>query len=175
MNMPKTVLICGGAKSVFEDIKEAKALITPDGIIAINDVFAELEHVDFFCTNHPEKAEKWVQVRRKKGYKDPYSYWTATNKALPASPKFQTVPGTLGGSGLLAVSVARYLGYQKIILAGIPLTAEGGHFFNTRPWKECDYYRHVWGRNTSLKVDIRSVSGWTSEYFGRPTLEWLLF
>lgn len=161
MNSPKTVLICGDADSVFEDFEKTCALHTPDGVIAINEVFTKIEHVDFFCTDHPEKAMGWLDKRREKGFKDPFSYWTATNKALPVTPVFQTVPNTFGGSALLAVSVARYLGYQKLILAGVPL--------------ELDNYRHVWERNTSLKTDIRSFSGWTAEHFGRPTTEWLMF
>lgn len=174
MNKPKTVLICGGAKSVFEDIDKAKNLVPyPNAIIAVNDVLAELPHVDFFVSMHPTKVTNWLKQRRDKGYADPKSYWTVKDRAVPRAPRFETHPNTRGGSGLLAVFVARYLGYQRIILCGIPMTTEGGHFFNEKKWTECHIYRTVWENMKSLKDDTRSVSGWTMEHLGAPSYDWV--
>jgi hypothetical protein len=169
----KAALICGGAKSVFEDIEQSKFLFEPDAVFAINDVLAQIPHVDFFVSMHPSKAPAWLKARRQNGYPDPKSYWTAKDKTPPRGMRFETSPNTRGGSGLLAVFVARSMGYTKIVLAGIPLTIEGAHFHDARPWKECLLYRAVWERMNGLKVDVRSMSGWTREYFGYPEFDWL--
>jgi hypothetical protein len=87
--------------------------------------------------------------------------------------EFQRIPNTRGGSGLLAIYVARYLGYDKKVLAGIPMSPEMGHFFDERDWKECKLYRVVWEHNATLREDVRSMSGWTMQTFGFPEWDWL--
>lgn len=170
---PKTALILGGAKTVFEDYERAKQLFQPDTVIAVNDSMAEFPDVEHFATMHPKKVKQWLDKRRAKGFEDPKRYWTATDRAFPDGFEFQTLKNTRGGSGLLAIYVARYLGYDKKILAGIPMSPEMGHFFDERDWKECKLYRVVWEHNPTLREDTRSMSGWTMQTFGFPEADWL--
>lgn len=173
--LPKTALILGGAKSVFKDYERALELFKPDVVIGVNDIVAEVPEITHFCTMHPKKAPKWIEERRKNGFPDPVKYWTSTDKSAPPGFTFEQIPNTRGGSGLLAIYVARYLKYDKKILAGIPMTREGQHFFIQSDWNECKLYRVVWEKNPTLREDVRSMSGWTMETFGFPTQEWLEF
>jgi len=173
MNTRPTALICGGAASVFEDIEAAKKLFQPSAIFAINNILADIPDVDHFISMHPMKMPGWLKKRRENGFLvDPKDYWTAKDKTPPKGFEFKTIPNTRGGSGMLAVFVARYLGY-KSVLAGIPMTVVGAHYHNTRPWAECLHYRIVWERNESIRHDVRSMSGWTREWLGFPDEEWL--
>ena len=83
-----------------------------------------------------------------------------------------------GSSGLLAALVAIELGFDKIILCGMPLVGEEG--INTdgkvapqpTPYH---HYQHGWTLLQNILRDhVRSMSGWTRETFGAPTAEWLI-
>lgn len=176
----KSILICGGAKCVFEDYERATKMHNFDAIMAINDVGMELPKVDFWVSMHPEKMPRWLQGRRKNGHPDPYSFWTSHDRAVPTGVQvqqlgltFNTIRNTRGGSGLLAIYVARYLQFDRKVLAGVPMTREQEHFHKAGWWKECNLYRVVWENNASLKEDVRSLSGWTKDRFGEPTVDWL--
>jgi hypothetical protein len=174
MRAPLTALICGGANTVLRDIEAAKQLFVPDAIFAVNNVVAVIKHVDFLVTVHPTKVPHWMTKRLANGYGgDSIIYWTVPGRPTPIGYEFKTSPNTKGGSGLLAISVARYLGFTKIVLAGMPMTPESAHFFDPKPWNECIIYRNVWEKRSDLKDYVRSVSGWTREHFGPPTVEWL--
>lgn len=172
---PSRVLILGGAKSVFDDMRQAQAMCTFDAVIAINDIGFEIPEIDYWCSMHPDKlALKWLPQRRDNGYPDPKSLWTSRDKKVPNDIEFQTLKNTRGGSGLLAIHVARYLNFSKIVLAGVPMEAEGEHYHTPGKWKECKLYRIVWEADKSLKHDVRSFSGWTRDTYGVPTADWLM-
>lgn len=176
----KSVLILGGGKCVFEDHERAIAMHDFDSVMAINDIGVVMHKVDFWVSMHPEKMPKWLEARRANGHPDPSSFWTSHDRAVPTGALavkqglvFNTIRNTRGGSGLLAIYAARYLKFDRIVLAGVPMTREQEHFHKSGWWKECNLYRVVWENNASLKEDVRSLSGWTRERFGEPTVDWL--
>lgn len=81
----------------------------------------------------------------------------------------------VGSSGHFALKVAlQDLGFDKAVLCGIPMNAEGRHFFNPRPWKVAHAYQQAWVDTLPLIKDrVRSMSGWTAELLGKPDAEWL--
>lgn len=76
-----------------------------------------------------------------------------------------------GTSALFAVRVALHLGYERVVLVGVPLDASGhvfdppektmGHDFNN------DSARAAWD-DPQIKDRVRSYSGWTRAFFGAP-------
>lgn len=173
MIKPRSALILGGAKSVFEDYQSALQMINFDVVIAVNDIGIEIPEIDVWCSMHPEKIPMWLEARRRNGFRDPRGFWTTLDKTPPKDVDFQKLRNTRGGSGLLAVYVARYLNCDKIVLAGIPLTVDGEHYHTPGHWKECKLYRVIWEADASLLNDVRSMSGWTKERFGQVTPDWL--
>lgn len=174
--MKKLALIIGGANTVFADIEEAYGLFRPDAVFAINDVVEHFEDVDYFCSMHPEKSDVWLGNREDNGYAPPRELWTAHDrvKRAPAGMEYKSIGNTRGGSGLLAVYVAKKLGFERIVLAGIPMHANNAHFFDNRQWRECRLYQVVWEADPSLRDgSVRSLSGWTKEQFGYPDVFWL--
>lgn len=174
--MKRVALILGGANTVFADIEEAYSLFAPEEVFAINDIVEHHEDVDHFCTMHPEKSGLWLANRQEASFDPPKKLWTSHDRVLraPTGLSFEAVRNTRGGSGLLAIHVALKLGYEKIVLAGIPMEANANHFFNTASWRECRLYQVVWEKDPFLRDDkVRSLSGWTMREFGKPTPEWL--
>ena len=81
-----------------------------------------------------------------------------------------------GTSGLGAVMAGIFMGYQKIILCGIPLD-DSGHYFDP-PWVTSKFTTEVpqaagelkwWNQLPEVhRKRIRSMSGRTREMFGAP-------
>jgi hypothetical protein len=73
-----------------------------------------------------------------------------------------------GSSALLGVSWALQEGYEKIVLVGCPLegTNKTGHFYSR--------FHKGWEVHKDKVVGkVKSMSGWTKEFLGFPTGEWL--
>ena len=76
-----------------------------------------------------------------------------------------------GSSALLGVQAAiQRLGYERIVLCGCPLRGKNhaGNDYNL------DFSRGWIARRAELGGKVRSMSGWTQEFLGGPTEEWLL-
>ena len=75
-----------------------------------------------------------------------------------------------GSSALLGVEAALRLGYKRIVLAGCPLVGKNpaGNDYNL------DFRKGWEPRIDVLSGRVRSMSGWTREFLGAPTEEWLM-
>jgi len=79
-----------------------------------------------------------------------------------------------GSSGLYAVKLALEAGADKVVLAGVPMSAEAAHFFSPEPWQEVGGFIDAWSIvHPRLQHTVRSMSGWTRERLGAPTPDWL--
>jgi hypothetical protein len=76
--------------------------------------------------------------------------------------------GNSGSSSLLGVYFALMIGYTKIILCGCPLEGKNAR---QQPY---EVFQKGWKKyQVHLQDKVRSMSGWTSEFLGLPTEEWL--
>lgn len=174
----KTALCLGGAAGIQEDWSAALALGSFDYVVACNDAGAIWSgKLDAWVTLHPEYLPRWIEQRRANGYPDAARY-LAHGDYLPDWMDLVEFrfPGqsNSGSSGLFAAKVALIdLGADRAVLAGIPLT-RSAHFYDTAPWEAAVGYRAVWeGLRPEYRARIRSMSGWTAHFFGRPTSQWL--
>lgn len=178
-------VILGGANSVWEDLANLKAMVEPDVVYAINDAGAVYPHrVDFWCTLHAEKLYGWTSNRVATGYPAPGRIITA-RQMLKREMSCILYPPELflvyeeeqdwdGSSGLYAVKHAMGAGYDRIVLCGVPMTSEAGHFFDASPWTAASRYHWAWQKHArQLSPKVRSMSGWTMGLLGRPTQDWL--
>lgn len=171
-----TAFVLGSANTLSGDLAAAYSMIpVPDTVIAVNSAGMDYEGVlPHFCTLHTEKIVGWLDARRNRGLPDPENFWTSNIKQLPPSIAFRRVPSWDGSSGLLAVTVALYMGYEKVVLCGIPLDKQAAHYNINEPWMDAPRYRHAWTKNMPCMRDrVKSMSGWTRNLLGAPTLEWL--
>jgi hypothetical protein len=80
-----------------------------------------------------------------------------------------------GSSGLFAVKVALEAGAERVVLAGVPLVASARHVERpVGPWHERDSFVDAWHiAEPHIAGRVKSMSGWTREFLGSVTEDWL--
>lgn len=179
----RTALVLGGGKELDDDIRSVRALgLEYQGVVACNDAgYHWPGDLDAWVSLHPEHFSRWAEKRRAMGYPEPTEYvsfreppvhrkqWVLdriTDHLFPGCEKS-------GSSGLFAIKVALMdLGFDRVVLCGIPMTMEGAHFFNrNEPWNSAPNFRRWWQEIPQEYRDrMRSMSGWTKVFLGYP--EW---
>lgn len=181
-----SLLILGGAACVWDDIDAAQRLGEFDAVCAVNDIGVQWpHHLDLWVTLHHEKLFQWQSLRATLGRNTDYISVCHSHDGLkPWSPTLPRIDKILdyryegmtssGSSGLFAVKVGQEYGFNRIVLAGVPLEQREAHFFDNRPWTEVGKFRDAWKiAHPFIKDNVRSMSGWTRERLGLPTTEWL--
>lgn len=178
-----TIALCiGSAETVWSEIDHALSLCKPDVLVSVNRMARDWPYsLDAWVSYHPELLQRWYFERKRNGLPDHKANF------IPGHAR-QFIPNNIGpvhkiapvggSSGLGAVEVAiSYFGATKVILAGIGLDHQAGHFNQAEvkgPWKDGLGYRKAWLRYPLEKRKlIRSCGGWTREQLGEPTKEWI--
>lgn len=173
---PGTALVVGGGADVFREVEHALALFTPADVVCINDIGALWPaHLPAWASMHPEKLAGWAKRRAANGHDPAEVYWTGAHRLHQATvTDIEPIDSLGGGSGLLAIRVARAGGARKIVLAGVPMT-KTAHFHSAgKRWSEATVYHRFWVKELdNLRADCRSFGGWTKEVLGVPTADWL--
>lgn len=168
------LLIVGSARGVFDDLD---ALLTNDGnyyrtpmdVMCLNDMVIHFPgKVDHVYSNDEKWLSKWVEARRPRTVKDhPGVILQHTCQKGLGKHIVWPWPGH-GTSGLNAVYTGLALGYDQIILAGIPMDGSG-HYFDP-PWKDTNYQPSgkYWKMAAQKVFDgkVKSLSGQTREIIG---------
>lgn len=157
-------LCLGGARGVWADLEAAERLIgdRPRLVIACN--FAGIHyagHLDAWVSLHPEMYAAWPAQRAGNAdyrtflYPDPPERWS-------------------GSSGLYAAQIALdHLGADKVILCGVPMDADAGHIHWPGDWPWTRYRAGFEAAHPIIGHQVRSMSGWTADTYGRPETDWL--
>lgn len=187
----KPLLICGSGRTLWDDIVKiahmgvlARELQTKFDVMAINEAFIALSHVDYLATHHDEKVWPWQMLRGPLIFTDGQykTLWTGktfsqrANKGVDEVLIFDGV--TAGSSALYACYVGKHLGYSHMILCGVPYDSAGR--FYEAPWT----FGHEYGSTDGWKPwenahacgdleGVRSMSGHTKNLLGYPEREWL--
>lgn len=175
-----TALIFGRAKTVWEEIAAAKELSHFDYVLAVGPVAIDYPgEIDAWVWFHTELFEDCALRRAHKGHPPARSYWANLRRGILQPkrevPHVNRIDCDGGASGLIATYVALdYFKATHVVLAGCPMTAEGGQYDTPKPWREAVKHRQAWLDNQAkLKERVRSMSGWTAELLGSPTVDWL--
>lgn len=172
------VIILGGGRCVWDDFGS----LAPHHnmkILVVNDVGM---HVPYYpkhwYSNDNKMLDKWLQARRpllKKNI-DRGPIKMHTHQTGTGAMNIWPWPGH-GTSGLNACYTALALGYEKVILCGIPLD-DSGHYFDP-PWTKTNFVRevperdgeHRWWTMAKRKVfdgRVKSLSGRSRDLLGAP-------
>mgnify|MGYP006397047357 CR=1 FL=1 len=168
-------LCLGGARSVWEDLERARALVgdAPALVVACN--FAGIAYegrLDAWVTLHPEMCAPWRAERAGRGLNTDYRFFM--HKARRGVSAEILPQGWYGSSGLYMAQVAlERLGCAGAILCGVPMAAEDGHIHWPGPWTEFARYRPGFLAAQAEGAEIRAMSGWTAEALGQPDAAWL--
>lgn len=123
-------------------------------------------------TLHPAKLPGWLARRAAAGHPPLAEVWCWQLATLAGVTR--AIGDWGGSSSLLAVRAALAAGHTRVILCGVPMLAEGGHFVRRRSWPHAVGFRRGWiAHRTELAPHVRSLSGWTRDTFGAPSAEWL--
>ena len=170
--------VLGGAQCVWRDFEAAKALCTPDKIACVNDIGIEYpDKYDYWVSYHNINLQRWLRQRRERNLPDPNEIWTGEAKSRTDLKCLRRYKVRGGSSGMLATCIALSQGATHVVLAGVPMDPNMRHFHNDKkgkPWKEAKKYHKYWLEQLEFfNGRVRSMSGWTRETLGVPTLEWL--
>lgn len=180
----KTALVIGCSDSIWEDIKLAQAIGKYDAVYCVKMAGIYWPHkFKSWVSLHPEWMAGYEGERKQRGYPDGYETVGPLQGEVGMHAKHKVdrrvsyrFPGmnASASSGIYAAKVAMEDGYERIVLAGIPMQAEQNHFIRGKEWKQCDSFltglKHA---VPFLKDKVKSVSGLTRELLGAPSKEWL--
>ncbi len=172
------LVICGGGRSVWDDLgRLGFAHGKRCDVMCINDIIMHFPYeIDHAFSNDFKMLPRWLAARRPR--------YSRTEKRIQVHKLGETqgkiigwpFPGH-GTSGLNATYIGAALGYDEIILCGIPLD-DSGHYFDA-PWVRTNFIRECgvrdgntkfWGNaaRNIFKGKVKSMSGRTRDIFGEP-------
>lgn len=180
MKAPRPRVIClGSAACQPVDLAAAAELGVTQAngwlLVAVNHAARDWPgEVPHWATYHSDLLPKWIGQRAAAARPPAGRLWTGERRVMPKGIDLQRAPNWGGSSGLLAVSVAlNRLSALQIVLIGIPLDHEQGHYDSPKKWRDATNYRRGWVTHQDAMANVRSMSGWTQGLLGAPTREWL--
>jgi hypothetical protein len=177
----KTLIIAAGGRCVWDDLRGCGYPSEPGhDVMCVNDMIAYFPgKVTHAYSNDAPMLGNWVRARRPllaRAHGGPRHTFTCGVKGHHSSTVFLPWPGH-GTSGLNAVYTGLWLGYDRIILCGVPLD-NSGHFFEP-DWVTSNFQNEVadtdrgpryWEQAARKVFDgrVKSMSGRTRELLGAP-------
>ncbi len=176
----RTAIVCGSGDGVFDQLEEAKNLVDNPVIFAANDVGMFIEKLDHWVSLHLDNIPRWMDVRfaHRRGEKHPPKIHSCS-----VGPKvdyhWSGLTPTFALSGYFAMQIAHVMGADRIILCGCP-GDRTRRFFDAKPRDVFGYgnglqnsdkgimiqLKNEMERVPEFKKKVRSMSGFTREFFG---------
>lgn len=156
--MNKVLLVCGDGPTLHDDIEAFWDMECDHDVCCINRAVLRYPcEADKLFSVHP-----MVIADLKIKHNLRCELWSEHEIAGALSDNIWN-NGNGGSSTLSAVFMAlKYWGYNRVVLAGVPLDGEYARF----RWKWQKQHKQIW-------PVVRSMSGFLSEQYGKPTKEWL--
>jgi hypothetical protein len=134
------LVILGSGRCVWDDFQEfMTGSVVPD-VMCMNDIVMHYPGpVRHFYSNDFNMGPKWLAARRPELRKS-YGAVAYTHSCRDGAQYLWPWPGH-GTSGLNAVYTGLALGYDSVVLCGIPLD-DSGHYFDP-PWIKSNFIKEV--------------------------------
>ncbi len=173
--MKRILIITGSAPCVTDDLAVLiRDVLIPADVdadymaIGLDAVDKHKSRIEYVATFHPVDIPGIHERRRASGGNEDFqiiSHWRTPGVDILV-PDFWKPTGS---SSLLGVQAAlTIMDYQRVILCGCPLdgkNADGSSYATFREgWKK---------RGKEVKGRVKSMSGWTLEFLGAATIEWI--
>ena len=170
--MNKNLVIIGIAPCANDDICELQAIpfrlfVDCDWLaVGVDAVDRYIWPLKYMATYHPEDIEPAFQ--RRKSFIGDIDFKVISHIENPGVDIIIPYEYPSGSSALLGAMAGIEIGYKKIILCGCPL--QGVNSVN----HDYNKFHEGWKVRKDLVCDkVRSMSGWTAEFLGKPTGDWL--
>jgi hypothetical protein len=179
--MMRKALVLGSALCLWKDIEAALDLSEFDGVVAAKGAGLRYPGViDSWVSLHPDFFLKDVPLRLRLGYP------AALELVGHEGCNTQGVDGLIklpykfegqrhsGSSGLFAIKRSFELGFDKVVLCGMPIDREAGKLDRGPVWQGSMNFRKGFEEALPhLRDRVRSMGGWTKGLLGAPSAEWL--
>lgn len=172
----RSAVIAGNGAGVLAEVEAACALASEPVIFAVNDIGMYLPTVDHWVSLHVDKLLAWRSVR----WMESHAGESLKCHSCTARPWldycWQQLTPQFSLSGYFAMQLAWIMGCERIVLCGCP-GDRTPRWFESVP-RDCDYgadrdthgirlqVEKEMARVPGFKRAVRSMSGWTREYFG---------
>lgn len=177
-----SVVICGFGETLFDDLARV-AKIKPDlPTIGVNKVSAYVKCFAIYSF-HYDQAHLgiWVEWQKKK-FGDGFTVHAPGNKEfLPHNQRnypyvdyFWHASASRGSSAWCAVRMAKMMGFEEIILCGVPMqrlpyaNKQPAWYFQSGRTNALDQFKKAIAEDTAHHPGVCSMSGWTREILGAP-------
>lgn len=162
-------VVVGSGRTVWEDLRARGA--EPAVIFAVNDMITlatDLE-VRHGVSHHQDKLAHWLRLRATRGGR-PSNITLHSSAAHDGVHRVWPEYRSGGSSSLLAVRIARALGHDHVVVAGVPLDARGYVWADpTHQAKDFGRYRQAWiDARAELRGHVFAPSGFLRELLGWP-------
>ena len=171
--MKSYLVIIGAAPCVKDDI--ANLPVSPEACdfiaVGLDAMDKLLGRIEYMATYHPYEIAQCRERRTKAGGNVDYKVVSHITQGASGSVDI-VIPfkQPSGSSALLGVLAGIKEGYRKMILCGCPLEDE----VRDGRTKNYQQFRDGWKAHLDEYVGkVRSMSGWTKDFLGYPTEEWL--
>ena len=131
------LIIAGSAECLFEDYEKARKLFDKDeekyDIMAINFSGICFKGIVHLASLHADRIPAFLRAAQLDNDRHIHTHTRLNNLVIPEVENDWTaeIPSTSGSSALFGVRVGLRIGYDKIILCGVPLTKGGGFMIHS--------------------------------------------
>lgn len=167
-------LLIGGGRCVWDDLAQVVGMAGTRA--CVNDIVQHYAgRVDHLITLHPEYVPGWLAYRLGHCLGEGHRPRVHSQKSAPGVD--DVWPGAIvgGTSGLAGAYVLLMLGFDPIVLAGIPMDGTGHYFdppYRGTPELVEDHVTITWQQGIDIMAGrVTSLSGNTRKWLGAPT--WL--
>lgn len=170
----KIAVVVGSAGCVFDDLKNLNNLLPNREDYTVFTVnFAAMLPIkpNYISAIHGDYIDVYKKVACVKAEEFGWRKDFYTISTFGHADLIYDDMGTSGTSGRFTVDAAKRLGFNKIILCGVPIDGSERFYGDIKHdyticMKQCEWLE----QDSSI---VRSFSGNTSELLGAPTIEWL--
>lgn len=124
--------------------------------------------IKYFFTYHPNDIDLYNKKRYQKKLSLDYTIISHVFDKEHIVSQIEPWESPSGSSAMLGTLFSLRAGYEKIILCGCPLEGNNDKGFSYKP------FRKGWvARKDKVLNKVKSMSGWTAEFLGKPKEDWL--
>jgi hypothetical protein len=178
--MVSRCLVIGSARNWEEDVAAAEAMAEFKHFVVVKGVGCIWpREVDAWVTLHNEMIESQVADRKKAGFSDAKAIYSWDKppkiRCITHRTEFRWPNQKVSASsGIFGAKVAAVdLGFNRVVLCGCPLEAGWGRIDYTHAWTHARSFIKGFLQAVPDMINVRSMSGFTREHLGAPTIEWL--
>jgi hypothetical protein len=179
----KRALVVGCGPDVWNDVKQAQKLVDFDAVYCVKLAAVHWPgRFDVFVTLHPEWIEDYKKQRAALGRDMNFETVAPLAEELGRHAAYKPdrrvsylSPGVNlpASSGIYAAKVALEDGFERVVLAGVPMQ-KTNHFARGTPWLQVDCFLPGFERALPyLHGKVKSMSGRTKDALGFPDVDWL--